>query len=97
MVISVGDAIGVISLANAVTVQPNPTADFANVSIDLATAQEIKLELVNNLGQLVWSTNPTTTLSNTYVIDMTGFAEGVYQLNIIGNDAMATKSIVLVK
>ncbi len=97
IVISVGDAIGDISLANAVTVQPNPTADFANVSIDLATAQEIKLELVNNLGQLVWSTNPTTTLSNTYVIDMTGFAEGVYQLNIIGNDAMATKSIVLVK
>jgi hypothetical protein len=52
---------------------------------------------VNNLGQLVWSTNPTSTLSATYVIDMTLFAEGVYQLNIIGENAMATKSIVLVK
>ena len=46
---------------------------------------------------VIWSTNPTSTLSATYVIDMTLFAEGVYQLNIIGENAMATKSIVLVK
>ena len=97
VVIELGDAIEDVTLANAVSVQPNPTVDFANVNIDLATAQEIRLELVNNLGQLVWSTNPTSTLSATYVIDMTLFAEGVYQLNIIGENAMATKSIVLVK
>ena len=97
VVIELGDAIEDVTLANAVTVQPNPTVDFANVNIDLATAQEIRLELVNNLGQLVWSTNSTSTLSATYVIDMTMFAEGVYQLNIIGENAMASKSIVLVK
>ncbi len=97
VVIEVGTDINTITLADAVTVQPNPTSDFTNVSINLNEATSIKLELVNSLGQVVWSNTPTYTLSATYVIDMTMYAEGVYQLNIISADAMATKPIVLVK
>lgn len=97
VVIEVGTGINSISLSDAVTVQPNPTSDFANVSIALAEATSIKLELVNNLGQVVWLNTPTTTLSSTYAIDMTLFADGVYQLNIVTPDAMTTKQIVLVK
>jgi PKD repeat protein len=97
IVIEVGVGVDDISLASAVTVQPNPTSDFANVAINLSEVQAIRLELVNGLGQLVWSNATTSTLSATYVIDMTMFAEGVYQLNIIGENTVATKQIVLVK
>lgn len=97
VVIEVGTDINTITLADAVTIQPNPTSDITNVAINLNEATSIKLELVNSLGQVVWSNTPTYTLSATYVIDMTMYAAGVYQLNIISADAMANKPIVLVK
>lgn len=96
-VIEIGNAITDIDLNEAVTVTPNPTADFTNVMISLPVSMDIRLEMVNELGQTVWATNTTNMSVATYTIDMTGFAAGVYQLQVIGDQAVATKQVVLTK
>lgn len=96
-VLELGDDVKDITLADAVTVHPNPTSDVANVSIEFAESKEITLELLNNLGQIVWSNSPATVVSATYTIDMSTFAAGVYQLNIISGSDIASKPIVLTK
>ncbi len=96
-VINIGNAIDNYDLANAVTIYPNPTSDVANVSIEFAEAKEVSLELVNSLGQVVWSNSPATVVTANYVIDLTKFAAGVYQLNIVSENENASKPIILTK
>ena len=96
-VIEVGDAVNDITLADAVSVYPNPTSDKTTVSINLTESEDLVLELVNTLGQIVWSAQPGSIITGTFEIDLTSFASGVYQLNISGENATATKQIVLTK
>lgn len=97
MVVEVGNGVNDITLAEAVEITPNPTSDYATVQVSLPVSADIQFKLTDYLGQEVWSANMTNSLSATYVIDMTKFAAGVYQLNIISDDAVVGKQIVLTK
>ncbi|MFZ1634003.1 MAG: GEVED domain-containing protein [Chitinophagales bacterium] len=97
MVIEVTLGVEDIALDNAVAVYPNPTSDFTVVTFNMSEATEISLELVNTLGQTVWSAQPGVIASKAISIDMTGFAAGVYQLNINSKNAQATKQIIVTK
>jgi PKD repeat protein len=96
---TVNVAVGVedLALENAVSVYPNPTSDHAVVDINLSVAEDLTLQLVNTLGQVVWSAIPGTIATATFEIDMTNFADGVYQLNITSDGKSASKQIVLAK
>ena len=97
VVVEVGDAVNDLVLDQAVTVTPNPTSDLTTVQIALPESMDIRLELNNSIGQQVWSAIPGNIINGTYTIDMTGLAAGVYQLQVIGEQATATKQIVLTK
>ena len=86
-----------IALAAAIDVYPNPTSDVALVSFNLTQFSDIRLELVNTLGQTVWTALPGSILNGKVTIDMTTLSAGVYQLNVYTNNAMAAKQIVLTK
>ena len=96
-VIEVGDAINDITLADAISVYPNPTSDNTTVTINMTEAEDLTLELVNTLGQTVWSAHPGPITTATFEINMTPFASGVYQLNISSENATTTKQIILSK
>lgn len=97
VVIEVGLGVNDIDLANAVTIYPNPTSDVASVDINMGTATEISLELVNTLGEKVWSAVPGMVTSASLSIDVRNLAAGVYQLNIVSGDRTAAKQIVVTK
>jgi PKD repeat protein len=97
LVIEVSNDVEDVLLAESITVYPNPTADFATVNIGLPVATEISLELVNAVGQIVWTAQPGLVSNTSVTIDMTQFAAGVYQLNVYSTDAKANKTIVLTK
>jgi PKD repeat protein len=95
--INVGVNIAELTLYNAISVYPNPTSDKVIVKIKLNTAETISLKLVNPHGQIVWSDMPAPIATAFFEIDMTGFADGIYQLNIISDGKSASKQIVLTK
>ncbi len=97
VVIEIGNAVNDLVLDQSVTITPNPTSDLTTVQIALPESMDIRLELSNSVGQQVWSAIPGTIINGSYTIDMTQFAAGVYQLHIIGEQATATKQIVLTK
>ncbi|HRF77350.1 MAG TPA: PKD domain-containing protein [Chitinophagales bacterium] len=97
LVIEVSLSVEDIALAAAIDVYPNPTADVALVTFNLTEYNDIRLELVNTLGQTIWTALPGNILNGKVTIDMTTLAGGVYQLNVYTNNATATKQIVLTK
>lgn len=97
LVIEVSLSVEDIALAAAIDVYPNPTSDVALVSFNLTQFSDIRLELVNTLGQTVWTALPGSILNGKVTIDMTTLSAGVYQLNVYTNNAMAAKQIVLTK
>ena len=96
-VIEVETAVNDVDLANAVSVYPNPTSTIATIDAQLIFVSDISLQLVNTLGEVVWSAEAGSVNSIHYEINVSGFADGVYQLNIMSNDKFATKSIVITK
>jgi len=97
VVIEVGVGVNDINLANAVDIYPNPTSDVAIVNVNMGTAADLSLELVNTLGEVVWTAQPGTVSTATFEIDVRNLADGVYQLNIVSGDSTAAKQIVVTK
>lgn len=96
-IITVELGVNDIGLANAVTIYPNPTSTTASIDVQLNAVADISLELVNILGEVVWSAEAGTITSAHYEINVSGLADGVYQLNINSNNITATKPLVITK
>lgn len=61
-----------------VSIFPNPANDVCNVSIELNRAADIQLEIINQLGQQVYSSKLINYTSGTEKIDITNLSQGVY-------------------
>ncbi len=74
---------------NSVTIYPNPTTDFVNIT-GLENAERI--EIINTLGQIVISENVTASTKQTNISDL---AAGVYTLKIISGNNVVTKNLII--
>ncbi len=96
-IITVETAIQDEELANAVTIYPNPISTTATIEVQLGSVSDLSLQLVNILGEVVWSAEAGTGSALHYEINVRDFADGVYQLHIRCNNKIATKQIVVAK
>ncbi|MEZ5013491.1 MAG: GEVED domain-containing protein [Chitinophagales bacterium] len=96
-VIEVGNAIEDAPFGDAVSVYPNPTSGQTVVHIEWTEATETDLELVNNIGQIVWSAHAGIIDNANMEIDLSRFADGVYQLRVTAAGITGTMQIVLTK
>lgn len=79
-------------------VWPNPTNADANVQFEVNELSRVKVELVNALGQVVFSNNmgDVNGVQNV-MIDGSDLAEGIYMINITVNENVITKRLSIVK
>jgi PKD repeat protein len=96
-VISVANEIGNLELENATQIYPNPTSGKAVLTMDFNQAYDVTLELVNTLGQTVWTQQPGFIQNKTIEIDLAKLADGVYTLYINAGQYRFAKPIVLEK
>jgi PKD repeat protein len=96
-VISVSNSIESVELANATQIYPNPTSGKTVVTMDFAASYEVSMELVNSLGQVVWSNIPGNVQYKMLELDLSAFADGVYTLHVTAGDNQFSKPIVLTK
>lgn len=97
LVIEVGTGVEDLTLDNSIEVHPNPTSTSTTVYFDMPIVDNLTFELVNSLGQTVWTSIQGNIQNGSFTIDMTNFAAGIYQLNISTQNRLATKQIVLTK
>lgn len=74
-----------------ITLYPNPTEDDITIQVNNPAANELKIEILNELGQAVQSTN----IIGTTTIPTNKLADGMYFIRITGQDGViSTQRIV---
>ena len=82
----------------SVTVYPNPTSANANVAITLTKSEEVKLKLINALGQTVFlNSSKMSAGQNTFELPLEALEGGFYVLNTIIGDRMLIKKLSIIK
>ena len=82
------DAINDVNVSSSFEVYPNP----ANETVNVSTTMDVqKVEVMNYLGQVIFSQNTT---NNNFTLNVSNYADGVYFIRISGNDGIATQKLI---
>jgi hypothetical protein len=80
---------------NSFTAFPNPTNGALTLSVELAQAEEIMLQVYNTAGQLVHTQNVPANTAHAIGLDLNQQASGIYTIRlIIGTDKVLNARIV---
>jgi hypothetical protein len=88
---SVKDPASVKSL----TLTPNPTADFTTLNLTLANAADVRIEVVNTLGQTLQTLDAGKVNTLSQRVDLSRFADGTYFLRLIIDGETAIRRVVV--
>ncbi len=84
------------SFGASINVFPNPSNGPTQVTINSTSGQLAKLTLVNTLGQVVLEKQVTLNAgNNNTVIDLNGYADGIYSLNVSSGNFKATTKLTI--
>jgi len=87
------------TLAEALTIYPNPTRDVVTINFETLTLQDININVINSLGQLVYAStfnNHIGSLNEN--INLSSFSEGLYFVKITNNEGVSiTQRIAHIK
>ncbi len=86
-----------ITSLSSFNLYPNPTNALANVEVSFNNQVDLRLELVNVLGQVVYQEIFTKVNSINKTIDLNAYAEGVYFLHLEVGQQRVTKRLLLQK
>ncbi|MBX2828969.1 MAG: S8 family serine peptidase [Flavobacteriaceae bacterium] len=90
------DLLGVNDIANfKVAISPNPASHAFSISIPNGVDAQTKVQLVNSLGQQVQSFDATIFNGNEATIDVTGFAAGLYFVQIQNGNQNTTQKLLV--
>jgi hypothetical protein len=91
--------VGVNELAvdlNSLSVYPNPSTGLFTFSLDIVNKQNITLKVYNAIGQVMSVTNYGKISGHfSKEIDLSGLSKGVYILQVLGDNGVVYKKVVL--
>lgn len=87
-----------ISKTNLISIFPNPTNGNSNLELNLVENSNVKVDVLNTLGQVVFTKTLTNVSGNqTINIDSQNFESGLYLVNIKVGDLTTTKKLTVTK
>jgi hypothetical protein len=76
-------------------VYPNPASGDLAIALDMKSAAKMKLSIMNISGQVIWSQELNANTGEQQLkIDLSGFANGMYYLNVMTSDEVINKKII---
>ena len=78
-----------------VTVFPNPAKDMITVTCQLTRTSDLSIVVSNLIGEIIFTKEIKNALDIYLPIDLSGKAQGVYNLTLRSNDAIVNRKIVL--
>jgi hypothetical protein len=81
----------------SINIYPNPSSAIFNVVLELSHVLPVQMEVYSITGQAVMVSPTENTLNNTYQIDMSGQAEGVYFIKVTAGDNTTVQKITVVR
>lgn len=93
--ITVGTIVGTNDPASvkSFTVSPNPAVDQVNLKLSLETASEVRIEIVNALGQTLQTINSGKVNGINQPINLANYANGSYILRVVIDGETAVRRI----
>ena len=86
-----------LGLNKYITVFPNPSTGIFNVEANLPASQNVRMSVVNLLGQEIQVVHDGSLMNNSFRVDLSNQASGVYFLNIVTNNQTLTKRIEIAR
>ncbi|HLP18667.1 MAG TPA: T9SS type A sorting domain-containing protein [Chitinophagales bacterium] len=87
--------IATVGQVNMFNVFPNPATNSVQIQISLNKAEELKMELVNIAGQVVMTRNTGNFKDNTFVLNLSEYAAGVYFIRLSGPQVNSVERLVI--
>jgi hypothetical protein len=81
---------------NGINIYPNPTNGTFSIDIQHNASEVNSISVVNSLGQMVYQTNKPNTSGN-YSVDLSGYSNGIYFVQVIKSGIVYQKKIVVNK
>ena len=88
-------AINQSAVAATIEVYPNPTRDRFTLKLELAEREQVRISVLNSVGQEVQVVAETTLQSAKYEVDLTGHRSGVYFVRVQTEEGMTVKKVLL--
>ena len=96
--IQVVDAVGIVENSNASRVFPNPAENSATIELQGIEGKNIKIELYNLLGEIVFTKNYKPTSNFDYLnIDLSLINNGIYNLVLKDGESLSAKKLQIIK
>lgn len=77
----------------AFTISPNPTAGFVTLNLELANAAEMRIEVVNTLGQTLQNINTGKLSFLNQNLDLSNLAQGAYFIRVTADGETAVRRV----
>ena len=81
---------------NSIKVYPNPNTGQFILEMNIPETQDIKLSIINMLGQQVYS-EKLNKIQGSYQkqIDISTYSKGIYNLQLLGDKMLVNKKIII--
>ena len=76
-------------------VYPNPTVNFINIEYQNTTIDDLKIEIFSCIGQLMFVKDLGSVLEFHTIINIDGYAKGLYQIRVSGTESSINHSVVV--
>ncbi len=83
------------ALARAMQLYPNPATNSATLAYNLENAANLKVTIVNAIGQEVMTLNEASALRGELALDLAGLKEGLYFVRISDGNELAVKRLMI--
>ena len=80
----------------SLNVYPNPASDILNISVETLN-ERMTLEVYNSLGEKVYVSENVSLGTNLVTLDVSGFDNGIYYVNLKGEKNMISKRVTVLK
>jgi hypothetical protein len=85
-----------LNTTDNISIYPNPAKNNTTIKVNLTTASNMQVEVLNTLGQIVKSTKGQGQVGdNTLSVDLNGLSSGVYLVNVKVNNSTSTKKLII--
>ncbi|MFM2306431.1 MAG: hypothetical protein RLZZ367_1100 [Bacteroidota bacterium] len=93
--VSVG--IADVNALYSVKVYPNPASNTTQLQVNLTKADELKVEMVDVTGKLVYVQYAGVVKDKTFTLNLTEYAAGVYFIHVSGNNVNTVQRLTIEK
>ncbi len=73
---------------------PNPTRDVTIMDLQLGQPRNVRIQLLNLMGQMIWEDQEQGVESLRYLIDLTAFPDGIYMIRLLAGDRQVVRRLI---